>query len=144
MISSSLQHPKKHLQILQADRLTKIPTHGYGMEVSRLIETTKDTVTNRKGKIGRHMRMDEKTLDEMENIQYLGSILNEEVRYIVICRNQARVSYCYGTTEKTEQIMKHLKIFPYCNIDYYGCETCTCDGSIENMKFKLRCSRRFM
>ena len=77
MISSSLQNPNKHLQILQADRLTKIPTHGYGMELS--IETSKDTVTNRKGKIGRHRRMDEKTLDEMKNIQYLGSILNEEV-----------------------------------------------------------------
>ena len=47
------------------------------MELS--IETSKCTVTNRKGRIGRHSRMGEKTLDEMKNIQYLGSILNEEV-----------------------------------------------------------------
>ena len=49
-----------------------------------------------------------------------------------------------ATGQLTKQIMKHLKISPYCNIDYYGCETCTCDGRIENMTFKMRCSRRFM
>ena len=51
--------------------------------------------------------------------------------------------FLYGTTDKTEQIMKHLT-YLLTAIDYYGCETCTCDGRIEKMTFKMRCSRPFI
>ena len=69
---------KENLHLLQGDWLTY--TLWYGMKIRT--ETSNDTVTTRKDKTLHHILdwMERRCMVEMNNFQYIGSTLNEEIK----------------------------------------------------------------